>query len=224
MARPARPEPKVFCSPDLTARGLDWYLTSYFAHATTESVLGEKSTSYLEDGEAAVRAAGVLGVTEIVVQLRDPLKRAVSNWRFSTQHGVEDRKLDQALTENLLGPRDWDRDRTSVSPFAYVERGRYVDYLTPWDAAFAGHVHVRLLEDHLADPSSIRDLYAALGVDVAFQPPDVRRRVNASAGPVPVMDAGLEQRLRAYFAASDAALSARLGRPLPWPSNEPEIG
>ncbi|MDP9318558.1 MAG: sulfotransferase domain-containing protein, partial [Actinomycetota bacterium] len=129
MARPARPEPKVFMSDELAARGLEWYRATYFAHATTESVLGEKSTSYLEDGEAAKHAASVLGAAEIVVQLRDPVARAVSNWRFSAGHGLEERPLAQALDENLQGLRDWDRSVSSVSPFAYLERGRYVDYL-----------------------------------------------------------------------------------------------
>ena len=31
-------------------------------------------------------------------------QRAISNWRFSSEHGVEERPLDQALTENLDGP------------------------------------------------------------------------------------------------------------------------
>ncbi len=53
MARPARPEPKVFLSDELSGRGLEWYRSTYFAHATDEKVLGEKSTSYLEDPLAA---------------------------------------------------------------------------------------------------------------------------------------------------------------------------
>ncbi len=218
MARPARPEPKVFMSAELAARGLDWYRATYFSHATTETVLGEKSTSYIEDPAAADRARAVLGEAEIVVQLRDPVQRAISNWRFSTQHGVEDRSLAQALQDNLSGPRDWDRAAMSVSPFAYVERGHYVSYLQPWLDQFADHVHVRFLEDHLVDPTSIRDLYADLGVDATYAPAHGERRVNESTGPAPHLDPGLERRLRDHFAASDAALSQALGRRLPWPT------
>jgi hypothetical protein len=218
MARPGRPEPKVFLSAELAARGADWYRQTFFGHVTTESLLGEKSTSYLEDGAAAGRAAEVLGEVEIVVQLRDPVARAVSNWRFSTEHGVEDRSLAQALTENLEGPRPWQREETSVSPFAYLERGRYVDYLQPWFATFPGHVHVRFLEDHLRDPLSIRDLYAALGVEATYTPTAAARRVNESSGPPPRLEPEQEAQLRAYFADSDARLSERLGRDLPWPS------
>ncbi len=141
------PEPKVFLSAEVVRRGRDWYRSTYFAHATNESVLGEKSTSYLEDGAAATRAASVLGPAEIVVQLRDPVARAVSNWRFSTANGFEQRPLTEALEANLSGSRAWDRDASSVSPYAYLERGRYVLYLEPWLTAFAPTVHVRFLED-----------------------------------------------------------------------------
>jgi hypothetical protein len=216
MARPARPEPKVFMSDVLVAKGLDWYDATYFAHATSESVLGEKSTSYLEDAEAAARAAAMLGGADIVVQLRDPVARAVSNWRFSTSHGLEERSLAQALEENLQGPRAWDTSVSSVSPFAYLERGRYLDYLEPWYASFPDTVHVRFLEDVISGTSTAGDLYASIGVDPGFVPPDEGRPVNRSDGPPPMLDDGLARRLRDYFRESDVRLSARLGRPLPW--------
>lgn len=221
MARPARPEPKVFMSEELAARGLDWYRRTYFGHASSQSLLGEKSTSYLEDGAAAARAVAVLGRrAAIVVQLRDPVTRAVSNWRFSTAHGVEQRPLAQALADNLVGPRDWDPTRTSVSPYAYLERGHYIDLLEPWFAAFPDTVLVRFLEEtgpagpQGADP--VASLYSALGVDPTFRPPHGDRRVNASSGVAPQLDDALATQLRAHFRDSDARLAARLGRQLPW--------
>ncbi len=218
MTRPARPEPRVFMSAELVARGLDWYRSTYFSHATSEKLLGEKSTSYIEAGDAAARAASMLGDAEIVVQLRDPLERAVSNWRFSSAHGLEQRPMAQALADNLEGPRDWDATMTSVSPFAYLERGRYVDYLEPWFASFPRTVHVRFLEDLVAGRSSAADLYTSLGVDLSFEPPDVGIPVNPSSGPTPEIDAPLRRRLRDYFRDSDARLGERLGRGVPWPS------
>jgi hypothetical protein len=217
MARPARPEPKVFMSETLAGRGLEWYHTTYFAHATTEAVLGEKSTSYLEDPDAAARAASTLGAAQILVQLRDPVARAVSNWRFSTRHGLEDRPLDRALEETLVASRDWDRAVSSVSPFAYLERGRFIDYLEPWYAAFPDTLHIRFLEDVVAGHATAGDLYAAVGVDPTFRPPAEGQPVNESEGPPPALGDDLVRRLRDYFRKSDLRLTERLGRPLPWP-------
>jgi sulfotransferase family protein len=218
MARPARPEPKVFLSQELVARGHDWYDETYFAHATTESVLGEKSTSYLEDAQAPGRARAMLGNVDIVVQLRDPVARAISNWRFSSRHGLEDRPLAQALTETLEEPRPWDRGVSSVSPFAYLERGRFIDYLEPWFTTFPDGVHVRFLEDVVAHRVTAGDLYARVGVDPSFRPPAEGQPINASEGSHPALDDDLVRRLREYFRESDLRLTRRLGRPLPWPA------
>lgn len=219
MARPAIPEPKVFTSDELAGRGPEWYRATYFAHAGSESLLGDKSTSYLEDADAPARVAACLGAARIVVQLRDPVARAVSNWRFSSAHGVEERPLVQALEENLLGSRAWDRTRSSVSPYAYLERGRYIDHLEPWFARFPDTLHVRFVEDEDGHQTPAVGLYAALAVDPGFHPPDEDRRVNASAGRPPELDDALMRRLRDYFRYSDARLAERLGDRLPWASH-----
>jgi hypothetical protein len=217
MARPQRPEPKVFLSPELAARGLAWYEARYFAHATSESLLGEKSTSYLDMAESADRAQAVLGRAEIVAQLRDPVARAISNWRLSTQYGLEERPLAVALTESLERHREWDPSVTSASPFAYLERGRYIDLLEPWFRAFPGSVHITFLEDLVDRAESVHDLCASLGVDPDRLPDDTVAAVNRSSGEYPPdLEPELLRRLHDYFDDSDERLAARLGRRPPW--------
>ncbi len=216
MARPSRPEPKVFLSDESTARGLDWYERTYFGHATHERLLGEKSTSYLEDPQAPGRAARVLGEPRILAIVRDPVARAVSNWRFSTDNGFETRPLAEALEANLTQPEPWNSGRTSVSPFAYLERGRYAELLEPWRATFPESTHVVLLEELRAGPAAITELYSALGVDPSFLPGHVGRPVNRSHSPTPPLPEELQGRLWGYFAESDARLGALLGKDLPW--------
>jgi hypothetical protein len=217
MARPARPEPKVFCSDERAAMGLSGYRETYFGHASGERLLGEKSTSYLEDPEAARRAAAVLGEAEIVVSLRDPVARAVSNWRFSTDNGLESRPLEEALRADLEDRRrDWDRASVSVSPFVYVRRGRYDDYLDTWWRMFPDHVHVCFLEEMVAGPEAVQRLYRSLGVDPGIVPADVDTVVNDSREPATTLSADLRTELDRYYAPADARLRARLRRELPW--------
>ena len=216
MARPARPEPKVFLSEELSGRGRDWYRSTYFAHATDEWLLGEKSTSYLEYAEAADRAATVLDDPLVLVQLRDPVERAMSHWAFSTDAGLETRSLADALTANLEGPLPWDPELTSVSPFAYLERGRYVDHLGPWLSRFGTDLTVLLLEELVAGPEAVAALYTRLGVDPTHRPDDATTPVNESRQPRSTPDTDLLRRLRDHFRASDRALTELLGRPLPW--------
>lgn len=212
MARPTRPEPKVFLREERVDP--DSYRAEFFGHAADGQLLGEKSTSYLERPEVPDRVAASLGSPQVVVQLRDPVARAVSNWSFSRDHGVETRPLAEALRADLSGRREWDRSASSVSPFAYVSRGRYVDDLARWVGRF--DVHVQFLEELLADPAVTRDLYRWLGVDPDRRPDLGEAPVNASSPVTDGLHAELEAELRDHYEASDRALSEMLGRDLPW--------
>lgn len=216
MARPSPPEPKVFCDAALAARGTEWYHRTWFAHARDEELLGDKSTSYLEDPDAPARAAKVLGEVEVVVLLRNPVRRAVSHWRFSTANGLETRGLEEALLADLRDDQPWDPGLSSVSPYAYLRRGRYAEQLEPWAATFPTTTRVVLLEELLADPGAVPALVGALGLDPGRTPPPPAGAVNASAGDVPTLDPGVATTLAGYFEKSNTDLAARLGRPLPW--------
>ena len=216
LARPSRPEPKVWCDAELAARGHEAYDDTWFAHAGPDQLLLDKSTSYLEDPGAPARAAAALGEPHVVVVLRDPVQRAVSNWRFSTDHGLETRELDEALRADLTGEQPWDPATSSVSPFAYVRRGRYADHLPPWTSTFPGSTHVLFLEDLLADPTVLTALVAALGVDPALAPEPAGQPLNRSSADRPVLGDALRGTLEEYYEASDAALADMLGRKVPW--------
>jgi hypothetical protein len=216
MAKPARPEPKFFLDADKCRRGLAWYEATYFAGAESLPVHGEKSTSYIESPKAAERAAAMLPNAHALAMLRDPIDRAISNWRFSTESELESRPLEQALAENLERPQPWDRSRFSVSPFAYLERGRYVDYLTPWQQSFPGRVHVLFLEEFACNVDAVARLYERIGVDRTFRPSHLSEKVNASESPTSGIDSSLVQQLQDYFKESNERLSNNLGRELPW--------
>lgn len=221
MARPARPEPKVFLSQEKSDRGLAWYDATFFAHARSEQVLGEKSTSYLEDPVAATRAAAVLGEPDILVMLRDPVQRAVSNWRFSTDNGLEDRPLEEALAADLAGEQPWSHTGASVSPYAYVQRGRYSRYLSPWLAAFPRTTHVLFLEELQGDTERIAALYAGIGVDPSFRPTGADRPVNESEEQAPELSRGFRRLLDEYYAEDAVQLGRQLQRDPPWTQELP---
>lgn len=215
MAWPRRPEPKAFLTDEVVERGLGWYHASWFGHATDEVVLGEKSTSYLEHPDAIGRVRKVLGDPWIVVQLRDPVARAVSNWRFSRDNGIEELPLEEALRADLEGDRPWDSDRFSVSPYHYVRRGRYARDLAPWIEAFGDRVVVTFLEELSAFAHAPRELYATLGLD-RYDGPVPAAPVNSSSEPAGEVSAGLERELRGYYTSHDTLLGQMLGRELPW--------
>lgn len=214
VATPRRPEPKVFLDPHAAERGRDHYLRTFFTDAAVGDLLVEKSTSYLDHPESGPRMRQVLGDVRVLVQLRDPVTRAVSHWRFSTSHGVETRPLAEALEESLVREQDWDRDRFSVSPFAYLSRGRYAEAVRPWQELFGDRLRVQFLEELTSGPHQVAELFDWVGLPA---PADVPREPsNDSSGDAPVLDPDLRARLRAHFAADDAALRDLTARALPW--------
>lgn len=221
VARPRRPEPKVFLSAELCGRGREWYHATYFAHRQGEPVLGEKSTSYLELPESANRIRSMLGSeTAIVVLLRDPVARAMSNWRFSTESGLESRGLAAALEENLREARPWDPAASSVSPFAYLERGRYASFLVPWQEAFPDSLHVWFTEEVVGAQHGHAAELAELGLDPCRRVRADPGRVNAGATPLQDLSEELTTRLREWFWPSDQALGDLVGREPPWSSGD----
>ena len=171
--------PRCSCAPSSSGRGLGWYRETYFAHATDERVLGEKSTSYIEDPEAAERALrrarrghpgaghaarpGRAGGVELAVQHRP--------------RPGEARPGDGAAREprgaGRLGPPPRRRSRRSPTSSAAATPTTW----TPWYDAFPATTHVLFLQDLLDDDEAVGTLFRRLGVD-----PDVQadRRDPAS--------------------------------------------
>lgn len=221
MARPTRPEPKVFLDDLGPGQDREWYVRTWFGHATPGQVLGEKSTSYLDRPDAIERIRAVLGQARLVVQLRDPIARAVSNWKFSSENGLEQRSLEEVLTSSLEGPLPWDPAVTSVSPYAYLERGRYASALRPWLDAFGELLRVQFLEELLEDPAALAATFEHVGADPRSAAAVDREPVNRSTTRSPVVDPALGSALREYFQDSDRELASLVGRPLPWAAVRP---
>ena len=216
MAKPLRPEPRFFLDSEQFARGAEHYEASYFSDPDAR-VRGEKSTSYIEHDVAVRRVAALFPEATIVAVVRDPVARAVSNHAFSTAEGVETLPLRDALRTDGARDRPWDPARFSVSPFAYLDRGRYADALGRVVQHVArDRLHVLVFEELVADDSVLGGLYERLGVDPTFRPSGVGAPVNVSPA-TGELDAETEAWLRSYYAEPNRRLEEFLGRPLPWP-------
>jgi Sulfotransferase domain len=136
MAKPVRPEPKFFLVDELYARGLQYYLDTWFAGAEGYAASGEKSTNYLENPVVAERIHLHLPSVKLVFILREPAQRAYSNWLWSRMNGMEQEDFETALA------REEERERTVAPalryarPHAYFSRGLYAQMLQPYFARF----------------------------------------------------------------------------------------
>lgn len=209
MAKPMRPEPKYFIRPGATD-DLGEYRATFFTGADAEW-LGEKSTSYIEHPQAAERISRLLPGAMLFFMLRDPVERAISNYRFSRAHGLEPLPLQEALDAEPARVATGAASGLSVSPYAYASRGRYVDYLAPWFTHFPrDRIHLLVAERVVGSRSGLGDIFARLGLDDAAALDGIDQAFNRSdaAGDVPE---AVRERLRAGFAASNGELQRRYG-------------
>ena len=101
-----------------------------------------------------------------------------------------------------------------MSPFAYLSRGRYAAAVAPWRELFGDDLRVQFLEELTGSAEHVTALFAWLGLSTPAAVPS--EPSNDSAGDAPALDPELQARLRAHFAADDAALRDLTGRTLPW--------
>ena len=119
----------------------------------------------------------------------------------------------------------FDPQRTSVSPYAYLRRGCYIEELLMYERYFPREqMYISLAEECIGQVQSVQQLYAFLGVDASFVPPSLHRRVNArmegEAAPAgtptsyATLPAHVQAHLRGVFAAPNARLAEYLQRDL----------
>ena len=109
-----------------------------------------------------------------------------------------------------------------MSPYTYLERGRYAEQLVPWLETFPGLVRVQFLEDLVADPDVIGDLYRWLGVDATVRPDELGLPVHVSDEPADELGDDLRSRMRDWFdEARPGAGRDCSAVELPWPAPTP---
>jgi hypothetical protein len=216
MAKPVRPEPKFFLKSDLSGYTHADYLRLFFDQTRTPRIRGEKSTTYIESETAARQIAQWFPDTRLIFVLREPIARAVSNYHFSRNNSLETLPIEEAFWQEEQRREQYDHSKISASPFAYLKRGRYMDYLNIYRRYFERDQMIILIYESFAGQAdALRELYARLGVDDQFVPDSLHQYINRSEDKVEInLSPELIAHMRAYFADSTTALEEFLGQPL----------
>lgn len=132
MAKPVSPEPKFFLVDEIYEKGLDYYAETWFSGVPFGKLAGEKSTNYLESEVAARRIHADVPGTKLIFILRDPVDRAVSNWRWSRMNGKETLSFGEALRMEEQREAEYPPELRFVRPYSYYSRGLYRRMLQPY--------------------------------------------------------------------------------------------
>ena len=129
---PGRPEPKVFLADEVVERGAASYRRAWFAARRPARPCSARrapaTSSPPPPRSASARSSATRGSSSSCATRSSGRCRTGSSAAAS---GLEDLSLAEALERNLTGRRDWDPKRSSVSPYTYLERGRYAEQLAP---------------------------------------------------------------------------------------------
>ncbi len=179
MAKPVRPEPKYFINRTAGQVDLDFYFKKFFSHCDdNHKVLGEKSTSYYEHPETPYLISRFFPDAKILFILRNPVDRALSNYKFNIDNGIETRSLEEVFLQKKPAPQL--NFKPSVDPFNYLGRGEYAKFIANYLKYFTRQqIYIVIFEEMVANPGrQLRELYGYLGVDTDFLPAKLSEQIN----------------------------------------------
>lgn len=162
------PEPHYFSTE--YARGEDWYRSFFENRPSNAAVIGEKSADYLAHPLAAQRIAATVPDAKLVLQLRDPVERAYSDYKMLYRRGT----VKGAPEDYLVSPDN------AFSRF--LEDGLYARHLARWFDLFPREqMLVYLYEDVAMQPQRIVEAISRhIGVDPVFDTGQATTRENCS--------------------------------------------
>ncbi|HET7203585.1 MAG TPA: sulfotransferase, partial [Steroidobacteraceae bacterium] len=149
--------------------GFQWYERCFADAGRASLARGEISPSYFCEPSVPARIERYAPDVKILLSLRDPVQRALSNHRHEVRVG------------HLTG-RDLSFEAGLANNPMYVEQGLYATHLKRWLRHFPREqIHVVLMEDVEAGPAGVcRTVYRFLGVDDGYVPSGLRERYNRS--------------------------------------------
>lgn len=160
-----------------------WY-ESQFPDKPGARAIGEISPSYFHEISATGRVHQYLPEARILVSLRDPVERALSQHRHLVRIGV------------LNGP-DFSFETGLATNPSYVEQGLYATHLSRWIDLFGKErVMVILMDDIRKDAAKVSaSVYRFLGIADNHQPAALMEKSNPSYA---VRNRGLENMVKIF--------------------------
>ena len=166
------PDPELHYFSREFHRGDGWYFRQFPA-GSSGSLIGEKSNSYLESAAAAERIATKLPHAKLIVQLRNPVDRAYSDYCMMYRRGEVGRNI-----EDYLDPRRRQNTRLISAGYYFQQLRLYYD-LFPADQIF-----LTLYESIWTEPQAhLASVRRHLGLDPQQAPAMVQRKVKDKKEP-----------------------------------------
>ena len=200
------------------AAGEAWYRNK-FAAARPDQRCGEITPYYLFHPEAPARIQRLLPRAKLIVLLRDPVERTLSQYFHSRRLGLEPLELEPALAaeaQRLVGAEvalaAADGCHRSHQEHSYLARSRYREQLQRLERLFpTDQLLVLRSEDLFERPAAIWQQVLAF-LELEPTPlPVLLQPANAGHGEAAAVPLAVRQRLRQQLATTYAWVESRYG-------------
>jgi len=153
-------EVNYFTSEKKMSKGLKFYSSFFYKKKATQKITGEASPGYMNNLYIPKLIKNQLGDVKIIMILRNPVKRAYSQYWDNRRH------LSESLTESEIIGR-YLTDEYSSKSKGYFSRGVYIKYIEEYLKYFKrSDIHIMIFEELIDNPKKeLKKLYNFLGID-----------------------------------------------------------
>jgi len=135
-------------------KGIQWY-KKFFEECSQKKVTGEATPHYYRNKKVPRRIRKTFESVKLIFILRDPSKRAYSNYQQNREKGYENREFGDAIFSKDGKKR-------------YVEKGFYYRHIRRFLNFFdKKSIKIVTLEEMLSDENKIKDILSFIGVERA---------------------------------------------------------
>lgn len=218
-------------------RGVDWYRSNFPSRRRLErlggrqgrrAVTGEATPYYLFHPLVPQRMHQLLPDAKLIVLLRDPVERAISQHNHEVQDGFETLPFAEAIeveaqrlpqSPDVLAADDGSPAAFSHRHHSYLSRGRYAEQLEAWFARYPRERFLIMESRELFDdpPAAVARTLAFLGLP----PHELGSYDNVTSRTKSEIAPDLRRSLYAYFAPHNQRLYELLGTDFRWEDRAP---
>ncbi|HWJ97778.1 MAG TPA: sulfotransferase [Acidimicrobiales bacterium] len=194
---------------------LDWY-RGHFPLRPGDRKVFETTPRYLFHPDAAERIHAVLPEVKMIALLRNPVERALSNYRMSSRGVREDLEMLEAFEaeeERTAAPRSAEKANADRDWYAYKARGRYAEQLTRYFDRFGREQVLVVRSEDLFEDSAATCREILQFLELPDGPPSLQlpRSNKTKEADVP---SAARRLLEDYYAGPNEELAELLGRRL----------
>lgn len=196
------------------ASGVPWYLAQFPAIADNKQfITGEASPLYIYNQQARTRMKQLFPNTKIIVMVRNPVDRTISEYYHAVNHAIEKRTLTEIIAREteLLATKPRSE---LLQNFGYLLNSIYIDNIVKWQTDFSPENTLIIESEAFFQQTDevMQQTWQFLELPAIAS----SEHICYNVGSYPPVSPKTKQQLQEFFAPYNQELAAYLNRKFSW--------